>query len=115
MSRGVGFCSRVVATCSSRATASRLTPRNPAKSIATRRLCPSDVQTGNPDITRQGGVMSEWPELLDIRWPQVEFEGGIIALEPDETKNREGRSVPILEDDMRELLLEAKREGRGLA
>jgi hypothetical protein len=59
--------------------------------------------------------MSEWPELLDIRWPQVEFEGGIIALEPDETKNREGRSVPILEDDMRELLLEAKREGRGLA
>jgi len=54
--------------------------------------------------------MSEWPELLDIRWPQVEFEGRIIALEPDETKNREGRSVPILEDDMRELLLEAKRE-----
>jgi integrase len=49
-------------------------------------------------------------ELLDIRWPQVEFESGIVALEPDETKNREGRSVPILEGDMRELLLEAKRE-----
>lgn len=49
-------------------------------------------------------------ELLDIRWPQVDFESGIIALEPDETKSREGRSVPILEGDMRELLLTAKRE-----
>jgi integrase len=48
-------------------------------------------------------------ELLDIRWPQVEFESGIIALEPDETKNREGRSVPILEGDMRELLLASKK------
>jgi integrase len=48
-------------------------------------------------------------ELLDIRWPQVDFESGIIALEPDETKNREGRSVQILEGDMCELLLEAKR------
>jgi integrase len=49
-------------------------------------------------------------ELLDIRWPQVEFESGIIALEPDETKNREGRSVPILEGDVRELLLASKKE-----
>jgi integrase len=47
-------------------------------------------------------------ELLDIRWPQVEFESGIVALEPDETKNREGRSVPILEGDMRELPLKPK-------
>jgi len=49
-------------------------------------------------------------ELLNIRWPQVDFESGIIALEPDETKNREGRSVPILEGDMRDFLLESKTE-----
>ena len=49
-------------------------------------------------------------ELLDIRWPQVDFEAGMISLEPDETKNREGRSVPILDGDMRDLLLQAKRD-----
>jgi hypothetical protein len=31
-------------------------------------------------------------------------------LEPDETKSREGRTVPILEGDMRELLLASKKE-----
>jgi integrase len=49
-------------------------------------------------------------ELSDIRWPQIDFESNIIALEPDETKNREGRSVPILRGDMRNLLLAAKKE-----
>ena len=49
-------------------------------------------------------------ELADIRWPQIDFESNIIALEPDETKNREGRSVPILRGDMRNLLLAAKKE-----
>jgi len=33
-----------------------------------------------------------------------------IALEPDETKNREGRTVPILKGDMRDLLFAAKQE-----
>lgn len=37
------------------------------------------------------------------------FEAHLIALEPDKTKNREGRSVPILKGDMRDLLLAAKR------
>ena len=49
-------------------------------------------------------------ELTDIQWPQLDFESDIIALEPDETKNREGRSVPILKGDMRDLLLAAKKE-----
>lgn len=49
-------------------------------------------------------------ELTDIQWPQVDFESDIIALEPDETKNREGRSVPILKGDMRDLLVAAKKE-----
>ena len=49
-------------------------------------------------------------ELTDIQWPQLDLESDLIALEPDETKNREGRSVPILKGDMRDLLLAAKKE-----
>ncbi|WP_158786816.1 site-specific integrase [Granulicella sp. L46] len=49
-------------------------------------------------------------ELTDIRWQQVDFDGELLALEPDETKNREGRTVPILKGDMRNLLLAAKRD-----
>jgi integrase len=49
-------------------------------------------------------------ELVDIRWPQVDFESDIVALEPDDTKNREGRSVPILRGDMKDFLLAAKKE-----
>ena len=49
-------------------------------------------------------------ELTEIQWQQLDFESDTIALEPDETKNREGRSVPILKGDMRDLLLAAKKE-----
>jgi len=49
-------------------------------------------------------------ELLDIRWPQLDFNTNEIGLEPDETKNREGRSVPIVDGDMRDLLLASKKE-----
>jgi integrase len=49
-------------------------------------------------------------ELLDIQWPQLDFSTNEIGLEPDETKNREGRSVPILDGDMRDLLLASKKE-----
>ena len=49
-------------------------------------------------------------ELTDIRWPQLDFESDIIALESNETKNREGRSVPLLKGDMRDLLLAAKKK-----
>jgi integrase len=49
-------------------------------------------------------------ELLAIQWPQVNFENSEIGLEPDETKGREGRSVPILDGDMRDLLLASKKE-----
>ena len=47
-------------------------------------------------------------ELIYIRWSQVDFDADLIALEPDSTKNREGRSVPILKGDMRDYLLAAK-------
>jgi integrase len=49
-------------------------------------------------------------ELTDIQWPQLDFESDLIALDPDETKNREGRTVPILKGDMRDLLFAAKQE-----
>ena len=55
-------------------------------------------------------LFSKAAELTDIQWPQLDFESDTIALEPDETKNREGRSVPILKGDMRDLLLAAKKE-----
>lgn len=49
-------------------------------------------------------------EKPDIQWPQLDFESDTIALEPDETKNREGRSVPILKGDIRDPLLAAKKK-----
>ena len=49
-------------------------------------------------------------ELTAIRWSQVDFESGFITLERGETKNDEARSAPIIDGDMRELLLAAKAE-----
>jgi integrase len=49
-------------------------------------------------------------ELIAIHWDQVDFEADRITLDKGTTKNDEARSVPILAGDMRELLLEAKRE-----
>ena len=49
-------------------------------------------------------------ELLAVQWAQVDFESSQITLEKGETKNDEPRSVPILEGEMRDLLLAARRE-----
>jgi integrase len=49
-------------------------------------------------------------EITSIQWPQVDFEGGFIVLQTGETKNGDGRGAPILEGDMRDLLLAAKQE-----
>ena len=49
-------------------------------------------------------------ELLTIRWGQVDFASGSMALETGETKNGEGRSVPIVPGDMEDLLRGAKQE-----
>jgi integrase len=49
-------------------------------------------------------------EITIIQWPQVDFEASLITLEKGETKNDEARSVPILDGDMRTLLIAAKRE-----
>lgn len=49
-------------------------------------------------------------ELLAIRWDQVDFEAGFIVLQGGETKNGEGRAVPIVPGDMADLLSAAKQE-----
>src|SRR5579863_240854 len=49
-------------------------------------------------------------EITAIQWPQVDFEAGLITLDKGETKNDEPRSVPILDGDMHDLLVAAKRE-----
>jgi integrase len=49
-------------------------------------------------------------EILAIRWEQVDFESGFIVLRTGETKNGQGRAVPILDGDMRTLLAAAKRD-----
>ncbi|MBV9761911.1 MAG: site-specific integrase [Acidobacteriaceae bacterium] len=43
-------------------------------------------------------------ELLEIRWPQVDFEERIITLHREETKGDEARTVPIVAGDMYDLL-----------
>jgi integrase len=49
-------------------------------------------------------------EILAIKWDQVDFESGFIALHTGETKNGQGRAVPIVNGDMRRLLSVAKHE-----
>jgi integrase len=49
-------------------------------------------------------------ELRAIRWAQVDLEEGFITLASHETKTGEGRMVPILEGDMKDLLTRAKQE-----
>jgi integrase len=49
-------------------------------------------------------------EILAIRWEQVDFDAGFIVLQTGETKNGQGRAVPILEGDMGSLLTTAKTE-----
>ena len=49
-------------------------------------------------------------ELKAIGWEQVDLTEGYITLANGETKNGEGRIVPILEGDMHDLLSQAKEE-----
>jgi integrase len=49
-------------------------------------------------------------ELRAIRWEQVDTAEGFITLETGETKNGEGRMVPILAGEMAGLLTAAKEQ-----
>src|SRR5262245_63503227 len=42
-------------------------------------------------------------EVLRLRWPQVDFAGGFVRLEPGTTKNAEGRAFPLI-PELRALL-----------
>jgi hypothetical protein len=42
-------------------------------------------------------------EVLPLRWPQVDFAGGFVRLEPGTTKNSEGRAFPLI-PELRALL-----------
>lgn len=49
-------------------------------------------------------------ELRSIQWEQVDLSQGLIALRNGETKNGDGRVVPILKGDMADLLTAIRRE-----
>jgi len=53
------------------------------------------------------------PEVLSLEWRQVDFKAGEIRLDPETTKNRDGRVFPMT-DDLRALLskLHAENEVR---
>lgn len=34
-------------------------------------------------------------EVLTLRWSQVDFQAGVVRLEPGTTKNDEGRTLPF--------------------
>ncbi len=46
-------------------------------------------------------------EILPLTWPQVDFTGGVVRLEPGITKNQEGREFPLFPELWS--LLEAQR------
>jgi integrase len=48
-------------------------------------------------------------EILGLRWDQVDLIERIIRLEPGETKNDEGRTIPIMSDELFKMLVEQKK------
>jgi integrase len=51
-------------------------------------------------------------ELLNLEWSDVELDGNppVLTLWPGETKNKDGRTLPILEGEMLDTLRELKAE-----
>lgn len=49
-------------------------------------------------------------EVVPLRWSQVDWEAGVVRLEPGTTKNREGREFPFRALPPLAALLEAQRE-----
>ena len=49
-------------------------------------------------------------ELLSCEWDWVDFDSGTISLPAHITKSKDGRTVPIIDGDMRDLLVAAKQE-----
>ena len=52
------------------------------------------------------GFITGWrvdSEVLPLRWPNVDFDGAVVTLDPDVAKNEEPRTFPLT-DDLRALL-----------
>lgn len=49
-------------------------------------------------------------EVFPLRWPQVDFQAGVVRLEPGSTKNDEGREFPFSALPALEALLRRQRE-----
>jgi hypothetical protein len=49
------------------------------------------------------------PEVLSLKWPQVDFSACTVRLEPGTTKNKEGRTFPFAEFPELRTLLEEQR------
>jgi integrase len=88
----------------------------------------TNVRTGFLSDEQYGALLSELPqelkplfvvgyftgirlgELRAIQWEQADLTEGFITLETGETKNGEGRVVPILKGEMAALLTAARKE-----
>lgn len=51
-------------------------------------------------------------EILSLRWEQVDFSARVVRLEPGETKNDEGRTIPLIGELFDMLLLQKERRDR---
>ncbi|MBI4540275.1 MAG: tyrosine-type recombinase/integrase [Gemmatimonadetes bacterium] len=59
------------------------------------------------------GYLTGWrvqSEVLPLTWAQVDFDAGTVRLEPETTKNREGRTFPFAALPELEALVQGQRE-----
>jgi integrase len=69
-----------------------------------------------PDYLRPALALGFWTgmrraEILGLQWRQVDFVAGSITLRAGETKNDDGRTIPIA-TPLRSLLLEQRKKGQ---
>jgi integrase len=61
--------------------------------LAVRRALPEEIR---PVITFAYNTGCRKGEILALQWPQVDLSEGVVRLEPGETKNDEGRTIPLV-------------------
>jgi len=59
-------------------------------------------------ITLGYGTGMRWSEIAKLEWPQVDLDRGTVRLDPGSTKNDEGRTIYLLEDE-KQLLAEQRK------
>jgi integrase len=93
-------------------------------------LAENNIRKGFVSVEQYHALMEEWPthlrpitcialhvanrkgELLNMEWPDVDLNGNppVFTLWPGETKNKEGRTLPILNGEMMDTLQSVKEE-----